>query len=378
MTFEQDYNKLLSYAKACLKNNYSLTEYDLVNDAFLHFHDKPYNFAAAKTYIGQLSSNDVSNTLTVLENIGHKSNIKEHDKFCKACNESKPVAAFYYNYNNDRHAWRYSTYCKKCTIEKRDSKRIKKERKVKEEVKRRCKCCNKEKNKAEYNKFARICAVCEELKIKSIEQKKAIKQAKIEQKNKEALLKKNAAIELKRQREFIKKEKQREKNRNKKQKRYQKRLETYNNKYKRLCAIIEEFITNETCEIHSVGGKSEQARYNYVYICAAKYSIPFQIIMQTLTSLKYSKTVYQIFKRAFARRKENKFIYECARVYLLKHEEFNRILKTIKKPIRPEKRREMWNKYMKQRRVFNPDKPRPKPASLGIDALLSVHRSIIG
>lgn len=119
MTFELDYNKLLHYAKACIKGAYSLTEYDLVNDAFVYFYDKEYSFAEAKKIISKLSSGDDGHNLTSLERVGKKDLSKDHEKYCKKCNDSKPVSAFYWNFDLSKKVYTHSTFCKECLSSER-------------------------------------------------------------------------------------------------------------------------------------------------------------------------------------------------------------------------------------------------------------------
>ena len=50
-----------------------------------------------------------------------------------------------------------------------------------------------------------------------------------------------------------------------------------------------------------------QARYLYVYVCHSVLNVPFPVIRNTLTCYQYSKTIYQVFRRAYYRRKEPEF-----------------------------------------------------------------------
>jgi len=50
-----------------------------------------------------------------LDKVGEKIEPILHDKYCKKCNESKPLAGYYYNFDKQKSRWRYSKYCRECS-----------------------------------------------------------------------------------------------------------------------------------------------------------------------------------------------------------------------------------------------------------------------
>ena len=133
MSFESDYLKLISLAKGLIfKNKSSLNEYDLVNDAFINFHesDIEYSFNAAKKIISTyIINNSRENGLIVEFGVQGDSEgnylIKSStSKFCKCCNEDLPNAAFHYLYNSRTKKQDLSTYCKECHRKKEKEYRI--------------------------------------------------------------------------------------------------------------------------------------------------------------------------------------------------------------------------------------------------------------
>jgi hypothetical protein len=77
-----------------------------------------------------------------------------------------------------------------------------------------------------------------------------------------------------------------------------------------LCELAAEIISKEfnTPNLTLVDGKTadhEKARYFYVYFCHTQLDASFLLIRKTMPVYKYPKTVYQVFKRAYERRKEN-------------------------------------------------------------------------
>lgn len=174
MNVFDDYDKLLLYAISCIKNrkHLVLTEHDLVNEAFVYFSDKEYTFQKAKTYIGEIAGNDVSNLSSPLSAIGKKNFVLEHEKFCKKCKDSKPLTSFYYNYHAQKHVWFHSILCKECSLE-RDRKNFLKRRTsngvpireykqsiVFEDGTKECRTCNEVKQPSEFREGKSSCRKC--------------------------------------------------------------------------------------------------------------------------------------------------------------------------------------------------------------------------
>jgi hypothetical protein len=55
----------------------------------------------------------------------------------------------------------------------------------------------------------------------------------------------------------------------------------------------------------------DKARYLYVYLCHVVLNIPFVEIRKTMTCYQYPKTIYQVFRRSYIRRKEPEFLSSC-------------------------------------------------------------------
>lgn len=69
--------------------------------------------------------------------------------------------------------------------------------------------------------------------------------------------------------------------------------------------ISAEFNAPAFCEVDGKTGDYEKARYFYTYFCHTHLNASFRLIRKTMPVYKYPKTVYQVFKRAYERRKEN-------------------------------------------------------------------------
>ena len=80
-----------------------------------------------------------------------------------------------------------------------------------------------------------------------------------------------------------------------------------------LCNITRQIIEAEFCypDFTSKQPKSKdlyKIRYLYVYVCRTTLNTPFTVIRETLPCYQYSKTIYQVFRRAYLRRKEPEFV----------------------------------------------------------------------
>ena len=74
--------------------------------------------------------------------------------------------------------------------------------------------------------------------------------------------------------------------------------------------ISREFNTPDLTKASVDSGEYDKARYFYVYICRVHLDAPFLVIRESMPVYKYPKTVYQVFKRMYERRKkeDNEFI----------------------------------------------------------------------
>jgi len=84
-----------------------------------------------------------------------------------------------------------------------------------------------------------------------------------------------------------------------------------------LLGLLETIISEEfnASNFTMVDGKKmdhEKARYFYVYVAHTHVNASFRLIRRTMLVYKYPKTTYQVFKRAYERRKEqdNRFLIE--------------------------------------------------------------------
>lgn len=79
---------------------------------------------------------------------------------------------------------------------------------------------------------------------------------------------------------------------------------------KNLCEIIADIVGKEfNAPNFTASGKGpnfEKARYFYVYICRVHADASFQTIRQTMPIYTYSKTVHQVFRRMYERKRQDK------------------------------------------------------------------------
>jgi hypothetical protein len=85
-----------------------------------------------------------------------------------------------------------------------------------------------------------------------------------------------------------------------------------------LCLLAEQIIGSEfnapNFTVVDINNSSyEKARYFYVYICRTHLNASHTLIRKTMPVYSYKKTVYQVFKRMWERRKkeDNEFVINC-------------------------------------------------------------------
>jgi len=90
--------------------------------------------------------------------------------------------------------------------------------------------------------------------------------------------------------------------------------------------ICEEFNTPNFTQVDINNSIYEKARYFYVYICRTHVNASPRLIRQTMPVYGYKKTVYQVFKRMWERRKkeDNEFVISCIK------REFDKKITTLK------------------------------------------------
>ena len=124
MTFEQDYNKLIAYAKKSI-NSSKIDNYlpeDAVNDTYIYFIEsgKEYSKKAAENKIFNLISEETSRIKLSLSDIKQKSSIffvdSETEKPCCICKEVKPISLFYLHYSKKYERKIVSNRCISCNI----------------------------------------------------------------------------------------------------------------------------------------------------------------------------------------------------------------------------------------------------------------------
>jgi hypothetical protein len=114
MGFESDYNNLVSFCKVLLKSNsFTLLPEDLVNDAYIKFIEskKDYSFETVtriikKSFYGELFESQNQDPT-------------ERERFCRKCNDTKPIAAFTFYWSERRKKQIVSEYCLECINDNR-------------------------------------------------------------------------------------------------------------------------------------------------------------------------------------------------------------------------------------------------------------------
>jgi len=78
--------------------------------------------------------------------------------------------------------------------------------------------------------------------------------------------------------------------------------------------IGEEFNTPDFTTLRTNSKDYEKARYVYTWFCFNEINAPQRLIRQTLPCHKYSKTVYQVIRRMYERRKDNEVKFDLLSV----------------------------------------------------------------
>lgn len=121
MSFENDYNDLLEFAKSIIiqKNIYA-SHTDVVNDAYISHIDSGSayikNDVKKKIYSNIINEQSAKSVL-VKEDFNNIHFPKETNRHCKGCNELKPLSGFYKNQITQGRI-RDILICKDCTIKK--------------------------------------------------------------------------------------------------------------------------------------------------------------------------------------------------------------------------------------------------------------------
>jgi hypothetical protein len=83
----------------------------------------------------------------------------------------------------------------------------------------------------------------------------------------------------------------------------------------KVAAIIEkEMLTPKFRELTVKDRDYDKARYLYIWILFNEFNIERVVIRDTLPCYKYNKTVYQVIRRMYLRRKDNELIYEVKNI----------------------------------------------------------------
>lgn len=117
MTFEQDYDILINFAKDNIfRKKLRLDAADLVNDAFIKHSDsgRPYKLSDIKKLIIGKSFKELNHEMIHVSEFW-KPHIKLTSSYCKKCGDEKPISGFYLYDNNTILA--PFGLCKSCYIE---------------------------------------------------------------------------------------------------------------------------------------------------------------------------------------------------------------------------------------------------------------------
>jgi hypothetical protein len=83
-------------------------------------------------------------------------------------------------------------------------------------------------------------------------------------------------------------------------------MKQQSNQIDKVASIIEiEYLTPKFRELTKKSKDYDKARYLYVWYLFTELNIQRTTIRETLPCYKYSKTIYQIIKRMYIRRKDN-------------------------------------------------------------------------
>lgn len=119
MSFERDYNELLSFAKGRIQlMNFKLDERDIVSSVFIEMSGKEYSIESAKKLVFKEIRNHVNiDSQYLAENVTKINSYNDTQKTCPMCNQVLPNILFYRYCAKATHKYVYSTYCKKCSSE---------------------------------------------------------------------------------------------------------------------------------------------------------------------------------------------------------------------------------------------------------------------
>ena len=117
MSFENDYSHLVNYSKALLKSgNFNIEAEDLINDAYLYFVENNIQYSIEsvkhhikKSFYGEVYEKSVQDPL-------------DRDRFCKKCNDTKPISAFTFYWSSRHKKQIVSEYCAECITTNRKFK----------------------------------------------------------------------------------------------------------------------------------------------------------------------------------------------------------------------------------------------------------------
>lgn len=119
MTFEQDYDKLLQFAKKIiLEKGLRVAAGDLVNDAFIRFSEdkKPYLIGIIRSYISSGMFREMEHQYANYSEFTSKKLVKQTSRYCHCCKNDLPMCGFYTR--TKKGLLTISSDCKSCTKKK--------------------------------------------------------------------------------------------------------------------------------------------------------------------------------------------------------------------------------------------------------------------
>lgn len=87
--------------------------------------------------------------------------------------------------------------------------------------------------------------------------------------------------------------------------------------------IGEEYNTPDFTTLRTNAKDYEKARYVYTWFCFNEINAPQRLIRMTLPCHKYPKTVYQVIRRMYERRKDNEVKFDLLSIKSRFNEELN-------------------------------------------------------
>ena len=130
MSFEQDYNKLVSYSKDAISNNNigNILAEDVVNDTYIYLIENniDYTFDVAKKKILNLIITEKQINHGTALNTSEKYHTGQQvneEKYCKKCDEVKPISAFYSWISKKLNCRRYRHICIDCVTKEQEKYR---------------------------------------------------------------------------------------------------------------------------------------------------------------------------------------------------------------------------------------------------------------